>query len=232
VIADASGNVYVTGESAASASIITKDYDYLTIKYDSSGTEKWHKIYDGLAGGDDEATSMALDDSNNVYITGQCDNGSTGLINLDYVTIKYDTAGNQKWCAVYNGIGNGDDGAKAITVMNGSVFVAGGSWGIGTQKDLTVLKYLCVPTGINEYSLNQNEGFIVYPNPANDFLIIKNIMDNKPMIISISDFTGRNVVNITSAKNSETTIATRLLNQGIYFLNINNTYFKKIEILH
>ena len=51
----------------------------------------------------DEATSIAVGGSENIYVTGF----SGGVNDYDYTTIRYDAAGEQKWVARYNGPGNG-----------------------------------------------------------------------------------------------------------------------------
>ena len=45
---DGSGNVYVTGYSYNGA-----NYDYLTVAYDSAGTELWAKLKNGAANSQD-----------------------------------------------------------------------------------------------------------------------------------------------------------------------------------
>ena len=66
ITVDASGNVYVTGESYG----LDSAYDYATIKYNSAGQEQWVARYNGPANYDDVAEAIALDGSANVYVTG------------------------------------------------------------------------------------------------------------------------------------------------------------------
>lgn len=92
---DAEGNVYVTGRSQQPA---TGVWDYLTVKYDSEGVEQWVARYNGPANDNDEASnvfnsstlrgnsSIALDGSGNVYVTGRSKGVSTSY---DIATIKY-----------------------------------------------------------------------------------------------------------------------------------------------
>ncbi|MBL0340043.1 MAG: SBBP repeat-containing protein [Bacteroidetes bacterium] len=97
---DSSGNVYVTGKSNGIGQLFPSDYDYATIKYDSTGVQHWVTRYIGPGNGDDVASSLALDSSRNVYVTGYSLGSGTGL---DYATIKYDSTGVQQWIERYNG---------------------------------------------------------------------------------------------------------------------------------
>ena len=134
VAVDGAGNVYVTG-------IITQSgtgYDYATVKYDSSGVQKWVATYNGSGSGADEAIDIAVDASSNVYVTGSSSNGT----NADFATIKYGSNGTQLWVARYNGPGNGDEVAIALGMDSlGNVYVAGKSLGSGTEYDIATVKY-------------------------------------------------------------------------------------------
>src|SRR5437773_818868 len=96
IAVDASGNVYVTGQSWG----LGTPPDYATVKYDSAGQEQWVARYNGPGNGGDFANGIAVDASGNVYVTGGSDD-SDGY--LDYATIKYDSAGQEQWVARYNG---------------------------------------------------------------------------------------------------------------------------------
>jgi hypothetical protein len=80
---DGSGNVYVTGVSLSSRS----GYDYATVKYDSAGQQQWVARYSGPGRGNEEgASTMVVDGSGNVYVTGASPGRNTGF---DYATGKY-----------------------------------------------------------------------------------------------------------------------------------------------
>ena len=60
--------------------------DYATIKYNSAGQEQWVARYDGPGHFVDYGAAIAVDASDNVYVTGSSLGSGT---NLDYATIKY-----------------------------------------------------------------------------------------------------------------------------------------------
>ena len=78
---DSVGDVYITGKSQGDDT----GFDYLNIKYNSSGHLIWRARYNNaLLNGDDEATAIAVDSTGNVYVTGR----SKGL-GFDFATVKY-----------------------------------------------------------------------------------------------------------------------------------------------
>ena len=134
IAVDNAENVYVTGGSYDSGIC----FDYATIKYNASGNQLWAARYDGPGNSLEKPTSVAIDGSGNVYVTGS----STGLgTSYDYVTIKYDASGNQLWATRYNGSGNGYDEARALVVdRTGNVYATGISYGSGSY-DYATIKY-------------------------------------------------------------------------------------------
>ena len=135
IAVDSVGNVYVTGSSHDMVTL----YDYVTIKYSSTGVEQWVAHYNGPGNGGDEPWAIAIDHLGNVYVTGYSEGSGTGT---DYATIKYDSLGVQQWVARYNGPGNINDGAGAIVVDNsGNVYITGYSVGAGTGSDYATIKY-------------------------------------------------------------------------------------------
>jgi Beta-propeller repeat len=140
IAVDGSGNVYVTGESAETQ---TSNVAYATIKYDSAGQQQWVARYDGHRKFYARAQAIALDGSANVYVTGF----SAETRSYDYATVKYNSAGQQQWVAVYNGPGRGDDDAQALTLDgSGNVYVIGNSPGRNTGFDYATVKYVQNPT--------------------------------------------------------------------------------------
>jgi len=136
IAVDAFGNVYITGYSYGDGT----SSDYATIKYNSDGVEQWVARYDNPDNGNDIVYAMALDDFGNVYVTGESDNNDS---RLNYTTIKYNKDGRRLWMATYNGPGNYNDSARAITLdALGNVYVTGYSYGSAeTRQDYATVKY-------------------------------------------------------------------------------------------
>lgn len=149
VAVDSSGNVYVTGYSYATSA----DYDYATIKYSSAGVALWTNRYNGPVNGADFASSLAVDGSGNVFVTGGSIGDGTAS---DYATLAYSTEGILLWANRYNGSGNGRDSASALALDNcGNVFVTGVSYGgIISDDDYATIAYSSIglPLWTNHYS--------------------------------------------------------------------------------
>jgi hypothetical protein len=135
---DDSGNVYVTGNSNGSG---TFD-DYATIKYLPNGDTAWVRRFDGPGFQLDFAWALAIDDSGNVYVTGESQ-GAAPDYDYDYLTIKYLPNGDTAWARRYDGWLNDSDGATDVSVDDsGNVYVTGGSTGCRGDGDLVTIKYL------------------------------------------------------------------------------------------
>lgn len=135
IATDLLGNVYVTGSSRGNGT----GNDIVTIKYNTNGVQQWVQRYNGNDNGNDAAYSIAVDNSGNVYITGESKDFSH---NQDFCTIKYNTNGVQQWIAIYNGTGNSDDIARSLAIDDsGNVYVTGVAGGSGTNSDFCTIKY-------------------------------------------------------------------------------------------
>jgi len=132
---DGSGNVYVTGSSTGSGSGL----DFATVKYNAAGQEQWAIRYNGTNNADDVPSAMYVDASGNVFVTG----GSSGSTSSnDYVTIKYNSAGQEQWNSRYNGTGNDNHISFGIAVSAaGNVYVTGSSIGQGSATDYATVMY-------------------------------------------------------------------------------------------
>jgi uncharacterized delta-60 repeat protein len=120
VALDQSDNVYVAG----TVGVPGAPTDMLVMKYTTNGDSCWAHSF-GAAGRTDYATSLALDESANVYVAGMCTNAGTGK---DCALVKYRATGESCWAQYYNSSGGADEQAMAVRVSpEGGIFVAGRS---------------------------------------------------------------------------------------------------------
>jgi hypothetical protein len=112
---DRVGNIYVCGMGKA----IGSSFDIITKKFDPDGNLLWTARYDGPAHHSEAPSAMRVDSLGNVFVTGTSFNSS---YSADYVTIKYDAAGNQEWASRYAG---GSYVAKLVLDKLGNVYVSG-----------------------------------------------------------------------------------------------------------
>lgn len=83
---DGAGNVYVTGWSQGAGGYA----EYITVKYDPNGRQLWAVQYRDPAFGDAVAVGIAVDASDNVYVTGdshRSDGAFVAAVTLKYVQV-------------------------------------------------------------------------------------------------------------------------------------------------
>ena len=140
IVADPSGNVYLTGRSQFNGKL-----DIATIKYNTAGVRQWVQRYNGTADGDDVGYDIAIDGGNNVYVTGYT---TVANNNKNYVTIKYNTDGEQQWAQTYNGYQEYNDAAIALVVdWAGNICVTGNSHVLSSQDDFQCVTIKYNPNG-------------------------------------------------------------------------------------
>jgi len=136
---DSSNYLYVVGHSSATWSgdggvgpinVFTGGRDIVVLKLNSSGSYIWHTFHGGP--GEDYGYGIAVDSSNNVYVTGQSNvNWNSSPIhsfsgNIDIVILKLSSGGAYQWHTFYGG--SGDDHGYGIAVYDsGNVYVTGSS---------------------------------------------------------------------------------------------------------
>lgn len=122
---DAAGNAYLVGYSELTNG---GGYGLVTQKYLANGTLAWTRRYDvsSPSSGDFgfEPAGLAVDDSGQVFVSGQIWNPGPPDNDLDVVTIKYDSDGTPLWSRAYNGAFNGPDVPRDLALApDGGVFV-------------------------------------------------------------------------------------------------------------
>jgi uncharacterized delta-60 repeat protein len=132
IAVDNAGNVCVTGFTSTAS----HGTDIITVKYNPSGSQLWLMTFNGNGSGEDKAFGIAVDDNDNIYITGYCTND-----NADYAILRYSESGSLIWSASYNGTGNNEDKAFGIAVdENGNSYITGYSMTSENDNDYVTLK--------------------------------------------------------------------------------------------
>jgi hypothetical protein len=133
---DNNQNLIVAGFSYINS---TNSYDFLVLKYDSTGTLLWTYTYNGTGSAADIVSAIVID-TTNIYITG----ASIGYLQgFNYVTIKLNGSGTQVWLNSYNYLGN--DIPFAIEIADNNIFVNGASQSTITNYDYARIQY--TPSG-------------------------------------------------------------------------------------
>jgi hypothetical protein len=137
---DKGSNVFLAGQIAYSfIGIGGFNYEYGTLKLSSNGTQAWINYFPQPGSGSSEANAIAVDQENNVYVTGF----STGSnLENEMVSIKYDNNGNLIWLQRYASPGGGNAAGNAIAVdNNGNVYVTGYDTTAAGGTEIVTIKY-------------------------------------------------------------------------------------------
>lgn len=134
---DGAGNAYLGGGVEG----VGQD-DYVTVKFDPSGSPVWSKAYDG--GADEWARGVALDGGGNVYVSGGVHDPTfviSSMSDVPFATIKYDPQGNEFWKRVFDD-GKVDTATGVVVDPAGNVYVAGyNTYSFPYLHDALLIKY-------------------------------------------------------------------------------------------
>ena len=140
---DATGNVYMVGETGSSGGITIAtsgsnqsnyggNTDAFLVKFNSAGIRQWGTYYGGS--GNDYGISCATDAFGNVYMSGYTNSGNLIMLghqgnfgggNWDAFLIKfYSSIGWDDWSTYYGGLGD-ESGLSCATDANGNVYMTG-----------------------------------------------------------------------------------------------------------
>ena len=119
----------------------------------------------------DNAEDMAVDNSNNIIVTGYTDIG--GDFDYDYFTVKYDSNGTILW---QDTIDNNIAIARSVAVDNSNNIIVTGTFFIDGDNDYFTVKYVPIP-GVSEHEnsdlLSAPILYDIYPNPFSKKTYIK-----------------------------------------------------------
>jgi len=238
--------IYTTGTFSNSIVIgthtVTTGNNYIT-KVDVSGNVGWVKQFGDGMGNYAYIFGIASDAGNNVYTTGSfggmvafgTNTLSAAIItatsqSVDGFISKLDSAGNFLWVKHVGatGFASGND----IFTRSGKVYSVGSFGGTVTIDNFT---YSTTATNqINAYYLKLDPGPVgieenykainvkVYPNPANDKLIIESEAFHQNTQLVITDLLGKEILKQNSINSKTETLDVSTLLPGVYFLRINS----------
>lgn len=188
---DSSNNIIVTGGSSG----IGSSYDYTTIKYSSAGAPLWTNRYNGKGNAADSAVAVSVDNSNNVFVTGNSVGSGAYSGIFDWVTIKYSSTGIPIWTNRYNSVANHNATACSL-VVDGSnnVIVGGYAWNGGNNYVFTTIKYsnAGAPLWTKQYAVG---------NLSDDYLSAMSV-DSNNNIIEVGYYSNGNGYDYATVKYS------------------------------
>jgi hypothetical protein len=91
---DESGSIYVAGSSSK-----IDNNDFITMKFDKSGTKLWTSTYDGSAHADDNVTDLCFDQYGNIFVGGSITEKDW---HDTFALVSYDSLGAQRWIVKEN----------------------------------------------------------------------------------------------------------------------------------
>lgn len=140
VIVDEDNTVYITGTTASSVlegEAVSGNSDIFVASYDADGSKRWVKLLGGWS--NDEARSLTIDSSKNIYVTGGTKSDIGTAENhgeWDALVAKLNRDGDLIWSELI-GSNKEDMGEDLWVDNNGDIFLTGyteGSLGISLEK--------------------------------------------------------------------------------------------------
>jgi len=131
VTVDSSDNIYVTGYTAGGLDGNTNsgDNDIFLVKYNSSGVKQWTQQLGTST--DDLGYGVAVDSSDNIYLTGWTQGGLDGNTNAggqDIFLVKYNSSGTKQW-AQQLGSTSHEVGYGVTVDSSDNIYVTGTTYG-------------------------------------------------------------------------------------------------------
>ena len=146
------GNLYVAGGGFGGGT-----EDLVVVSLTPQGHERWVYRYDGPGQSWDRATDIVWGADGNIYVSGWASSTEGGY---DFLILSLTPAGSERWVYRYDSPAHGLDQAfELIYAPDGNLYSAGGTWGMETGADLTVISL--TPAGGERWVYR-------YPGPKSD----------------------------------------------------------------
>ena len=102
------GNIVVAGSTIGSGTLS----DISIIKYSNNGTELWAESFNGPDNSTDNARSIAVDPSGNIYVTGFATSSNVQKL----VLLKYNSSGQLMWSRLFDTAGVVNSFGEALII--------------------------------------------------------------------------------------------------------------------
>jgi len=150
IVRDSSNNIYVTGGTYGGLDSNTSsgDQDIFLVKYNSDAEKQWTNQLGSSS--KDNGRGLAVDSSNNIYVTGVTAgslDGNTHLGEQDIFLVKYDHNGTKLWSTQYGTSASDIAHGIAVHSSSSSIYVTGETTGgldnntNSGDKDIFLVKY-------------------------------------------------------------------------------------------
>lgn len=228
---DKDNNILVSGYTGGIGS-----FDYMINKISPEGNEIWSKTFNSDEGLRDFASSIAVDEESNVYVTGSShDMFSQGLC----YTLKYNSVGELKWQLRFDAPNSIFENPHSIFIDDSNNVIIGGDFTDSTnganffvmkikQKSGTGVQFLDanIPS---QYFLSQN-----FPNPFNPITTIDfSIPEYGFVKVEVYDALGRKVRELInqelSAGNYSVDFHASDLSSGVYYYLLSTKEFMQMK---
>ncbi len=133
IIVGPDSNLYAAGMSYGAGS----HGDFVVVSLTGSGGQRWIRRHNGTADTSDVAKSIVMTADGNIYAAGMTHEIGTFE---DFTVLSLTDLGGIRWVYTYNGPADTSDAANRILAgLDGNIYVAGMSNGVGTSTDFTVV---------------------------------------------------------------------------------------------
>ncbi|HMQ68529.1 MAG TPA: T9SS type A sorting domain-containing protein [Ignavibacteria bacterium] len=233
VICDNSGNTYVACRSWG----VAVDYDFVVLKYDTSGNLLWEYRFNGSENSYDAANKIKLDNAGNIVASGTITQNAHGI---QIYTVKLSPSGELLWSdkfSRYNSVTDSNYVNDLQLDDNGNIYLCGKSRNSLTQRyDFMTLKYTnptsSITAGteiIKDFKLLDN-----YPNPFNPETNLKFILAKSASVkINIYNSAGEKITQLVNSYYSpgehEIKWNAASFPSGVYFISFESGNFKEIK---
>lgn len=233
IVCDNNGNVYIACKSWG----VAVDYDFVVLKFNSSGDFVWEYRYNGSENSYDAATKIKTDSSGNIYASGTVTLNAHGI---QIYTVKLSPAGELLWSDKFSRYDSANDSNYVNDLQvdtDGNVYVCGKSRSSSTGKyDFMTLKYLNSTVSVNnenviikDFNILQN-----YPNPFNPETNFKFTLSKQSnLIINIYSIDGKQLTQLVNSNFSPGEYIVKWdagsFPSGVYFVSFESDNFKEIR---